>query len=121
VAALAVTLILGCADTNPSSPQYGSDAFPSSQNVYTFHPPQGMSGSSRLSRIMVDGMMYIQTGRQMSVSISEDEILGEITSVIPSWQEPTENGQMSTDIRSIFGRSTPIVGTSYVKRDNGLL
>lgn len=43
--------------------------------------------------IMVEGVLYTSTGKQMPVEVDESAILGTIESVVHGSEFPTENGQ----------------------------
>lgn len=95
-----------------SSPSYESTLGPP--------PAHPGPGSPIAPRILVDGVLYGPVGHIVpDAVITEDEFTGRITSTIPSTETPTENGQMSID--SPVRNGVPVVGTPYVKRDNGLL
>lgn len=49
--------------------------------------------SDRRPMIMVNGELYLDTGRQMSVEIDESAIIGEIRSSVDQSEKPTEDGQ----------------------------
>jgi hypothetical protein len=121
--ALASVLASGCkSDMENSPPQQGPDASHPSQGAVASPPQQGAGGSARLARILVDGVMYYQTGLTIAdIIVTEDEISGTITSRVPASEDPAEHGQISTDQTLNFPSHTPIVGSRYVKRDNGLL
>ena len=53
--------------------------------------PQDLS--DRRPMIMVNGQLYLDTGRQMSVEIDESAIIDEISSSVDQSEKPTEDGQ----------------------------
>ena len=64
----------------------------------------------RRPMIMVDGVIYLDTGKQMPVEMEESAFLGTITSSVDGSEMPTQNGE------SNFGCE----GAPYAYLDDGL-
>lgn len=43
--------------------------------------------------IMIDGKLYLDTGKEATASESSETVSGEILSTVPQTEKPTENGQ----------------------------
>lgn len=68
--------------------------------------------------IMVDGMLYMDTGRESSVTARCGMMDGTVESQVESWQEPTENNQSNFAVG--FGyQYGPEPGTIEVNIDGG--
>ncbi len=61
--------------------------------------------------VMVEGEIYLDTGKQMPVEIVDEAIIGTITSSVEGSEKPSENGQ------SNFGSE----GAPYAYLDDGLV
>ena len=65
----------------------------------------------RRPMIMVDGVIYLDTGKEMAVEMEESAFLGTITSSVDGSEMPTQNGE------SNFGGE----GAPYAYLDEGLV
>jgi hypothetical protein len=65
----------------------------------------------RIPMIMVEGHLYLDTGKKMLVEIDDSAIIGTITSEVDGSEIPTQNGQ------SNFG----CVGAEYAYCDDGIV
>ena len=61
--------------------------------------------------IMVDGVLYLDTGKEVAKNVDNSAILGEITSAAGASEKPTKNGQCN------FGSG---VGAKYAAYDDGI-
>jgi len=67
--------------------------------------------SDRRPMIMVNGELYLDTGKEVSVEIDESAIIGEINSSVVQSEKPTENDQ------SNFG----LIGAKYAHFDDNIV
>ena len=67
--------------------------------------------SDRRPMIMVNGELYLDTGKEVSVEIDESAIIGEINSSVGQSEKPTENDQ------SNFG----LIGAKYAHFDDNIV
>ena len=60
--------------------------------------------------IMVEGVLYVSTGKQLPVTMDESAILGTVESVVPGTEFPTEDGQINF----------PCEGAEYARISDGV-
>ena len=85
--ACCLTLLIGCSPTEPAEKW------------------------DRRPMVMVDGVIFLDTGKELAVEIAESAILGTITSSVDGSEMPTQNGE------SNFGSE----GAPYAYLDDGLV
>ncbi len=66
--------------------------------------------SDRKPMIMIEGELYLDTGRAMPAEMAPSEILGTITSNVPSSELPTEDGQSNFNC----------IGAEYARSEDGI-
>ena len=72
------------------------------------------SPGSRSPSVMLDNVIYYDTGTIVSIDVSEDEYIGFITSVISITEMPYENGQTNISFMP------SLEGAPLVKYENGI-
>ena len=55
--------------------------------------PSGTELHDRRPMVMVNGQLYLDTGKEILEEIAEEEILGEIVSSVPQTEIPSQEGQ----------------------------
>ncbi|HOR86354.1 MAG TPA: M56 family metallopeptidase [Bacillota bacterium] len=99
VAAVAVIIVTACLLTNPAN---------SSSDISTPNAAQNLSDKRPM--LMVDGQIYLDTGKEITVQLKPGTVMGEIKSSVDASEVPTQDSQ------SNFGSE----GAPYFHMNDGL-